>query len=77
MPLQLVTDLLSDVQETDKNEENYVRAQQLESVLKKRDSKLIDFIRSLEIEKKQFAKIKKHLSDDRELNQPNTKLKID
>ena len=59
LPLHLVHSLLKEAQETDKREENYKQAQQLNSVLHTRDNKLIDFIESLEIEKKLLSKIKK------------------
>ena len=74
LPLQLVCDLLIEVQETDLDEVNYVQALQLDSVLKKRDNQLIEFIKSLEVEDVKLTKIKKYLGNDRNMNRPLRKL---
>ena len=77
LPLCLVRNLLNEVQKTDKVEENYIKARQLESVLEKRDNDLIDLIKSLEIKKEQLNKIKKYLYKDRKDNRPSTEIKIE
>ena len=77
LPLHLVCELLLDVQETDVGEVQHIRAQQLESVLKKRDHKFIEFIESLDVKGIQLAKIKKYLSNDRKVNRSQKKLKLE